>query len=190
MRSGREGVFLVDSVLGDPISDTNPLEGHMGQTGGHTARISASFTRPADTTAYAVGDLVANSTTAGSVVLMTFALNRASGKGGMIRRVRLRKTGTSTTSASFRLHLYSASPTPSNGDNGAWLTDKALNYVGSLDVTCDKAFTDGATGNGVPSIGSEINFTANTYYGLLEARDVYTPASAEQFNVELEVLQN
>ena len=29
---------------------------------------SASFTRPGDTTAYASGDLVANSTTAGSVV--------------------------------------------------------------------------------------------------------------------------
>jgi hypothetical protein len=34
---------------------------------GH-ALASASFTRPADTTAYASGDLVANSTTAGSVV--------------------------------------------------------------------------------------------------------------------------
>jgi len=161
------------------------------QVGGHTARVSTSFTRPADTIAYASGDLVANSTTAGSVVPMTFAIGRNAGTlGGMIRRIRLRKTGTSTTNAQFRLHLYSSSPTPSNGDNGAWLTDQAANYVGAIDVTCDKVFTDGAAGNGVPVVGSEINFTAATYYGLLEARAGYTPASGETFNVLLEVIQN
>lgn len=31
--------------------------------------LSGSFTRPSDTTAYASGDLVANSTTAGSVTM-------------------------------------------------------------------------------------------------------------------------
>lgn len=161
------------------------------QVGGHTARVSASFTRPADTTAYASGDLVANNTTAGSITPMSFAIGRGtSSLGGMIRRVRLRKSGTSVTSASFRLHLYSSSPVPSNGDNGAWLTDSAANYVGAIDVTCDKVFTDGASGNGIPLIGSEINFTADTYYGLLEARGAYTPASSETFNLLLEVIQN
>lgn len=166
-------------------------EEHIGQVGGHTARISAGFTRPADTTAYAVGDLVANDTTAGSVTAMSFAIGRdALGSGGMIRRARLRKSGTSVVSASFRLHLYSAPPVPSNGDNGAWLTDGAANYVGSIDVICDKVFTDGAAGNGAPGSGSEINFTADTCYGLLEARGAYTPASGETFDVLLEVIQN
>jgi hypothetical protein len=75
--------------------------------GGFTARPSATFTRPADTNVYASGDLVANSTTAGSVAPMAFTIGRdALGKGGMVRRVRLRKSGTSITNASFRLHLY------------------------------------------------------------------------------------
>lgn len=165
-------------------------ENHLGEVGGNTARVSVSFTRPSDTTAYASGDLAANSTTAGSVVPMSFAISRAAGKGGMVRRARLRKTGTSITNASFRLHLYSASPTVSNGDNGAWLTDQSANYVGSIDITCDKAFTDGAAGNGVPNVGSEINFTSDTYYGLLEARAAYTPGSAEQFTLELEMVRN
>jgi hypothetical protein len=163
---------------------------HIGSVGGHVARIDATVTRPADTTAYASGDLVAHSTTAGSVVPLTFALARTTQAGGMIRRIRLRKTGTSVTNASFRLHLYSASPTPANGDNGAWSTDQAAAYIGSLDVTCDKAFTDGAAGNGVPTVGSEIIFTSDTVYGLLEARGAYTPASAEQFTVSVECLLN
>jgi hypothetical protein len=165
-------------------------ETHIGAVGGHMARVAANFTRLNNTTVYAVGQLVANSTTAGSVVPLSFAIARATGAGGMIRRARIRKSGTSVTNASFRLHLYSASPTPSNGDGGAWLTNQANNYVGSLDVTLDKVFTDGAAGNGTPNTGSEVNFTADTYYGLLEARGAYTPAANEQFTVELEVLQN
>lgn len=169
---------------------TGGIGQEVGRFGGYTKRVTASFTRPGDTNAYASGDLVANNTTAGSVATMQFVLSRKAGYGGMIRRMRLRKSGTSTTNASFRLHLYSAAPTPANGDNGAFSTDKAANYVGSIDVTCDRAFTDGASGNGTPNVGSEINFTADAYYGLLEARGAYTPASSEQFSIELEVLQN
>lgn len=168
-------------------------EVHLGEVGGRTAMASANFTRPADTTAYASGDLVANSTTAGSVTPMTLTIGRlssGSGASGMIRRARLRKTGTSVTNASFRLHLYRSSPTVSNGDNGAWLTNNVADYVGALDITVDRAFTDGASGNGTPITGSEINFSHQTYYGLLEARAAYTPANAEVFTLELEVIQN
>lgn len=188
------------TVNGAPISTANPepvvpsaQEVHLGQVGGHTARPSANFTRPGDTAPYSSGDLVANSTTAGSVVPMQFSVGRIAAGSGMIRRIRLRKSGTSITNASFRLHLYASSPTPSNGDNVAWLTDGVAGYVGSLDVTCDKAFTDGASGNGTPTTGSEINFLLSSglvYYGLLEARGAYTPANAEVFTCILEVLQN
>jgi hypothetical protein len=181
------------SVGGIQIGALDAGEAHVGEVGGRGAIASANFTRPADTTAYASGDLVANSTTAGSVTVMTFTIGRGSSgaaASGMIRRARLRKTGTSTTNASFRLHLYRSAPTPSNGDNGAWLTNNAADYVGAIDITVDRAFTDGAIGNGTPNTGSEINFTHQTYYGLLEARAAYTPANAEVFTLELEVIQN
>jgi len=168
-------------------------ESHVGEVGGKSAIVEASFSRPADTTAYASGDLVANATIAGNVTPMPFVVGRTpngSGATGMIRRARIRKTGTSITNASFRLHLYKSSPTPSNGDNGAWLTNKAADYVGAIDITLDRAFTDGAAGNGTPLIGSEINFVSQTYYGLLEARGAYAPVSGETFTVDLEVLQN
>jgi hypothetical protein len=98
-------------------------------------------------------------------------------------------SSTSVTNASFRLHLYTVlGITAANGDNGAWSTDKAANYIGFVDITVDKAFTDGAVGL---SAQTEINCTPVTtlLYGLLEARGAYTPTSAEVFTVTLEVDQ-
>lgn len=160
---------------------------------GVAALPSASFTRPADTTPYAVGDLVANSATAGSVTPMQFTVARVAAGSGFIRRCRLRKSGTSVTNAQFRLHLYSASPTPANGDNGAWSTDQSANYIGAFDITVDRAFTDGAAGNGLPVNGSEVNFalaSGQVVYGLAEARAAYTPGNGETFAFALEVGQN
>jgi hypothetical protein len=149
---------------------------------------STSFTRPADTTAYASGDLMANSTTAGSVVPMTFSpVTRGASRSAQIRRVRISKTGTSVTNASVRLHLYNTSTiTAANGDNGAWSTSAAASYVGSVDVTIDKAMTDGAAGNAT----CEFNTGSISLYGLLEARGAYTPASAEVFTVTLESVED
>jgi hypothetical protein len=153
-----------------------------------------TFTRPADTTAYASGDLVANNVTAGSVVPLSFAAGPAGfGANGAVKRVRLRKSGTGVTGASFRLHLYTASPTVANGDNGVWSTSGSATYLGFIDVTVDKAMTDGAVGVGALAAGNEMNFstgTTPTLYGLLEARGAYTPASAEVFNATLDLLTN
>lgn len=169
-------------------------ENFAGLVGGVIVKPSANFTRPSDTTAYAVGDLIANSTTNTSVTPMSWTVARVAGGNGSIRRARLRKSGTSTTNALFRLHLYNATITTiTNGDNGAWSTSNVANYIGAIDISVDRAFTDGASGNGVPNIGSEINFalaSGQVIYGLLEARGAYTPANAEVFTVHLEVFQN
>jgi hypothetical protein len=131
---------------------------------------------------------MANSTTAGSVVAMTFTpVTRGSGKSVQIRRVRVVKTGTSVTNCSVRLHLYNTSSiTCANGDNGAWSTDKAANHAGHIDVTVDQVFTDGAFGQAT----CEINTNVLSLYGLLEARGAYTPANAEVFTVILEACED
>lgn len=168
-------------------------ENHIGQVGGHVATPTASFVRPADVTQYAVGDLVANSTVAGNVVPLSWLAARVAAGSLLIRRVRLRKTGTSVTGGSFRLHLYSASPTVANGDNAAWSSDQAATYLGAFDVTMDRAFTDGSGGNGSPLIGSELAVSlgaGQTIYGLLEARGTYTPVSGETISATLELMQN
>jgi hypothetical protein len=174
-----------------PVNSDNPLP----VTAGRVQLVSAAtMTRPANTTAYTAGDLIANNTTAGSVVPMEFVIGNAAS--GMIRRVRLCTNHTSggTTNAMFRLHLYRALPTPANGDNLAFSTNQAAAYLGAFDVILDRQFTDGAAGNGSPLTGSEIGFQlpdgTTSLYGLLEARAAYTPTSSEQISVALEVLKD
>jgi hypothetical protein len=169
-------------------------ENIIGKTAGIVATPSTTVTRPANTTAYVVGQLVANSTTAGSVTALQFTASRLAAGSATIRRGRLSKTSTSTTNAAFRLHLFSASPlAPTNGDGGAFVPVGAANYLGALDVTSMIACTDGAAGNGAPLIGSDITFalsSGTTIYGLLEARGAYTPTSSEVFTAYLEIFQN
>lgn len=148
---------------------------------------SGTVTRPADTTAYASGDLVANSTTAGSVVPITLSnLCNGPGQSAQIRRVRLRTSSTSVTNASFRVHLFStATITAANGDNGAFSVSAAAGYLGQVDVTVGQAFTDGAVGTAT----TEINlYGTSTVYALIEARGAYTPTSAGTFTVSVEAM--
>jgi hypothetical protein len=156
---------------------------------------SANFNRPADTTAYASADLVANTVTAGSVTPLSWTAPRYATGSGHVRRVRFKKSQTTTTNAIFRLHLYTSSPTCANGDNGAWSTNHS-GYLGSfeIDITAStgRTFTDSTWGPGTPSVGTEVGFdiaSGSTVYGLIEARGAYTPASAETFTVELEIVQ-
>lgn len=156
---------------------------------------SASFTRPADTTAYTIGDLVANNVTAGSVTPMSFPMAQSTGTGQTrITRARFVKSGTTATLSAFRLHLYERSPVCANGDNGVWSTDKAANYLGSIDSPATLfAFTDGCASFGAAPAGSEMILklspgSGTTLFGLLEARAAYVPASAEVFTVTIECL--
>ena len=149
------------------------------------------ITRPADTTAYASGDLVANSTSSGSVTPFSFT-NAVRFPGGSVRieRCRVQKSGTSTSNAAFRVHLYNAAPSSvTNGDNGAWLSPIS-NYIGAFDVTVDRVFTNGAEGAGLTLTNTpmtcKVAGSGVTLYALLEARGSYTPANAETFTILLE----
>lgn len=155
--------------------------------------ILATFTRPADTTAYAIGDLVANSVTAGAVVPMTFQLDNSFPMAQFrLTRARLYKNGVAVTNATFRLQLYQALPTVTNGDNGAWLSTGAADWLGNIDVSSMFAFSDGAAGSGSCPAGSEMvirNKQGTKVYGLLTALGAYAPASGEIFTVVIEVVE-
>lgn len=169
-------------------------ENHIGQVGGHIAIVTASgFTRPANTTAYAVGDLIANNATAGSVTPITLAVARANDKTGMVRRLRLKTTDTGFAGQTVRAHLYQDSPTVTNGDNGAWLSI-ASGYLGYADIALDRVFSDSIMGLGVPAVGGEFNFAPHSgtenIFALLESRAVATPQSASTWTLTAEAHQN
>jgi hypothetical protein len=170
-----------------------PSEAHAGQVGGHIAIASAAMTRPADTSAYSVGDLIANNTVAGSVVPIALAVARVNDGSGMIRRIRLKTNDAAFAAAVIRVHLYRDSPTVTNGDNGTFLTTES-NYIGYADITLDRHFSDAEKGFGVPAVGPEWSFQSSAgtqnIYALLEARSAVTPGSAKTWTLIAETFQN
>lgn len=152
-------------------------------------QVSYNFTRPSNTTQYAANELVANSATAASVVPMSWATTGS--RPFIIPAIRLHKTGTSLTSASFRVHLFTASPTVStNGDNASFSTDvdSSSKWLESYSGTMAAAMSDGCVVNLAPDSGILRSFYVGdpaTLYGLIETLATYTPISAEVFTATL-----
>ena len=156
---------------------------------------SQTITRPNDTTAYAAADLVANSTTAGSVTPFRFYVPRGIGKNLVIKGHRIKKSDASdVANATFNVWLFGSSPTVANGDNGALSADLvAANFLGKQAGAAMLAGTDDAI--------SCVSFTdsswlyhylgaADSIYGLLEATAAYSPAAQETFIVSLIIDQS
>lgn len=154
---------------------------------------AATITRPADTTAYASGDLLANSTTAGSVTPFTFSGGATPYR---VQRFWMRSSNNTITNKAYTLYLYSASPTVTNGDNGAFV-------VATNNATLLGVFGSGAAVNtGAESINAFYPLDAagtfangwlpmlvtGTFYGLIKVNAAYTPTSAETFDIAAEVL--
>jgi hypothetical protein len=73
-------------------------EAHLGQVGGTTPRVTATMVRAGDATQYSIGDLIGNTTTAASVVPITFAnAARITNGSGRISGVRCTITAASGT---------------------------------------------------------------------------------------------
>ncbi len=152
--------------------------------------VAPFFARPADVTAYASGDLVANSTTAGSVTAMAFPLMGL--RSPKIVGAQIRKNTATATAATFRLHLFSAAPTVSAGDNAAIAVSSSLaNYFGYIDLD----MTTAGSVIAAATLALRVGFTVplglgeglTTIYGLMEARAAYAPGNAEQFTLALEL---
>lgn len=163
-------------------------ESHLGSVGGNGSVSSVSFARPADTTAYAAKDAVSNSTSAPTV--LTFSnIARVNQGNGYIVKARL-MTDQSTNVSRFRLHLFHTAPTAIN-DNAAHtlLWANRANRIGHIDF--DACQTEGSGSDAANSINRverlffQCASGSRALYGLLETLDVFTPASAQNFYIEL-----
>lgn len=188
----------------------------MRQVGGFTPFSAVSFTRPADTTAYASGDNIATTTTGSAVVPLRFLVAGDKGGSGLILGARMAKSQANVTNASFRLRLFSSAPFAAGSypaDNAAIVaTYAALQFqIGYFDFTTWNAESAAAWSNALPNTRTSLSFNlggampsnadsqiiVNTnravfdsqcIFGLLEARAAYAPASnSEQFTINLDV---
>lgn len=145
-------------------------------------RATATFTRPNDTTAYAQGDLIANSTTNTLVTPLTFSV----GKYGInVKGIQLQKSTVTVANSEFFIDLFSTSPIVANGDNGA-LSVNLSQQVGRISLGATLiAATDGAY---IALNNSSIHAVATAsgvLFGLLSANAAYAPGANEVFTVGL-----
>lgn len=197
--------FIIDKLLRPTTGDTPEvhlrkilqcLTGADGTTsliqsaGGSPVVVSASFARSADTTAYIVGDVVGPA----SAAVLTFAsAARSAGGKGYVSSVRLSK-GAVTTNAAFRLWLYSVAPT-AIADNAPFtlLAANADNRIGFVDLACASG---GSGSDAADALTLNVNLPfvcasgSAALFGVLEAKQAYTPANAEVFSVYLTVEQS
>lgn len=170
-------------LLPDPLTRLRPV----------TKEINASYTRPADTTTYASGDVICNSTS--SPVVLTFAnIVQSAGLGGVIQNARMIFAAAPTLKLDSELYLFDTSPTIQN-DNAAWApsTSDMGNLVGVLPFPAS-VFKAGSA-NGVidrQSLGLAFQCASGStsLFGVLVARNAYVPASTEVFKVRLAVIQD
>lgn len=162
-----------------------------------TRIVTASFTRPADTTNYGAGDAMGAGSDAKDCILEFPNALPANAHSGKVVGARLAKSDTGVTNDTFRLLLFRKTPTVDPDENAApttsWVkwADRA-SYIGMIDfetgdVHADAVFYEGqdyVPSGGIPfhSDGSQ-----NPLFGILTAIGTYNPASAEVFHVQLEV---
>lgn len=141
-------------------------------------QVTATFNRPANTTAYAANDAVNDNATAGggSSTLMSFTV---AGERGSIRRIRIRKSDQTVATPTLRLWIYQATLTQSAGDNEAF-THPMADCVGFVDVAMTNAGTDDATG----FTNCDIPFVSAAFKAQLQTLSAFTPASGETFTVD------
>jgi len=170
--------------------------------------VGVEFTRPADTNAYAAGDAMATTTTAGSVVPLTFTASRVEGFSGHIVGADL-ILDSATAFGWMRLWLFNNAPFAAAGyqaDNSALaLTYAALTtgaagalpaqvgLIGYIDFDTFIARSSSALATGVMQYATLPYAPANAskaIYGVYEAMAAFTPKSAGKFTTVLHVVQD
>lgn len=177
-------------VGGADLADANPLP-----VKGNFAVVSGEFIRPSDTTAYAVGDVVGNSTSA-AVPLTISGCARANGGTGFIVGAEL-VTDLKSITPSFRVHIFSEAPTQSN-DNAAHRglyadVGKRINrfVLGPMSTPQDAAnSTMSAAWDGNLRIPFKCAANSTSLLFIFETLTAFTPASGQKFTLILHIDQN
>lgn len=154
---------------------------------------SATFTRPADTTTYASGDAVTNSTSAGVAMQFAGAGQFPAIKGNITRAVVQKSTNT-TSNTSGVLLLFSADPGAVNDNAAVSLAYAAVSpsYIGAVTIATATVPTGLAYAVSDNTLTTALPITipsalSGTIYGVFVATAAYAPGSAEVFLVTIYV---
>lgn len=189
------------AILADVWDSTNHRlkvdgSGVTQPVGGAISRLTGTFTRPADATAYAANDVVSNNATTTTPITLSGAVRANAGTGYIVGcRVATNLKGITPR---MRVHVFNANNPTVAADNAANKSVYAdiAKRVGTFDLA---AMTTGADAtNSDMSAATDwtlrIPFKAaagdTALYVYLETLDAFTPANGQAFTVELLIDQN
>jgi hypothetical protein len=176
---------LINSQMVDVVTildDSNPLP-----VGGKSVQKSASFTRPADTTAYAANDAIANSTSAPTLLSFANCANANGGQGYIVKTRLL--TNQKTCTARFRLSFYHTAPSPVNDNAPKPMLyankDKLIGLIDLDPCNTEDTSSDAAYALSTALMPYVLASGSTSIYCILTTLDAFTPASAQQFYLEI-----
>ena len=170
-------------ILPDPLSLLRPVSKVQTLT----------KTRPADTTTYAAGDVISESTSAGTV--WTFPFARTNGLGGILQDAALVNSTAQTLKMDADLYLFDTAPTSNLNDNVAFAPTDAemktlltvISFLGGNGKVGSGNFSNEMTGLArVLQCAS----AQSSVFGVLVARNAYVPTSAEDVTIRLKTIQD
>lgn len=149
------------------------------------------FTRPADTTAYAAGDVVSDNTVT-TTIQEIVNFGPANGTTGFIVGAKI-ATDLKSITPRIRVHLYSVATVTINGDNVAWMdlyvdTPKQLGWF-DLPPMITGADTINSTLSSSQDmtlrIPVKLDSATDSIFFVLETLDAFTPASGQKLTLTL-----
>lgn len=182
--------FLVKAT-GDGLEIKNDNGAPVFVSAGAYGPSEANQTRPADTNAYAAGDVVSDSTSTPSPLV--FASIGPSGGRIVLQSAEFRTDVNSVASGmgAFRLHLYNTAPS-GIVDNAAYnlpSVDRSK-YAGYIDFPAPIDLGD-TIWSQTEYIGRQIKLASGStaLYGILETRNAFTPTSASARTIAISTLE-
>lgn len=193
---------------GTDVTESNPLPVNVGGANitiaanstltlvGTGEVVSANFTRPNDTTAYAIGDVVSNSTSTPG--LLEFPnLTRVNGGSAYITLARIATDQKSNPSA-YRIHLYNDNNITLTGDNVPRVELYADNSKKNTSFVLGPMTTPANTTNSTISAAEDNNLrvfvksgaSTRSIWAQVETLTANTPAANQNFTITFGVDQN
>lgn len=169
------------------LVDSLPSGGNViGKTGYNLKRISASFSRPSDTTAYAIGDAISNSTSAPTVFELDLStIGAVAGQAVEIRKLAVVSRVKQSLLPLINVFLSSTTFTATN-DNSALSIDDTTMETGGSWFNCDLQNSTSLNSRVAYSGAPQPIVLASDdtkLYGAMQAANAYVPASGEKFTI-------
>lgn len=200
VKAASTAAVAADKALVVALSPNSPLPPGTNEIGGTqlsptlTTPSGATLTRPANTTAYAgtttTPQLIASSTTAGSIAVPSFAIGTSGGYASIPRATLSTNATTGWGAVTLLINLWVAAPTYTNGDGGTYaVATGAASWRVQYSCTLVQ-YADGASCSMIPLVGNApvLHPSSGTaIYWDIEIASSATPISGQTYTLVPEI---